>query len=341
MRCALGHAQRRREEAVLAHGRGVSPGSPSTPTRRSAGSSTTWSRPASSTTRIIFYCADNGASGEGSPNGSVNENKFFNGYPDDLTENMKYLDVLGRTGHLQPLSDRLGGGVHHAVPDVQALLAVRRRHMRSAGHPLAEGHQGQGRGAPPVSPFAPTSCPTILDVVGLEMPKVYRGVEQYPLNGVSMRYTFDDAEAPTTEEAPVLRDARHARHLGGRLEGGRAARADQRQGPLRPGPLGAVPRRRGPLRVEGPRRAEHPEKLQGADRRVVRGGRKELRAAARRSHRDRAAHASSVRRREPPRTRYIYYPDTTPVPEGVGGQHPRPFVQDHRRRRTGVRMHQA
>ena len=30
---------------------------------------------------LIFYCADNGASGEGSPNGSVNENKFFNGYP--------------------------------------------------------------------------------------------------------------------------------------------------------------------------------------------------------------------------------------------------------------------
>ena len=31
---------------------------------------------------LIFYCADNGASGEGSPNGSVNENKFFNGWPD-------------------------------------------------------------------------------------------------------------------------------------------------------------------------------------------------------------------------------------------------------------------
>ena len=28
---------------------------------------------------LIFYCADNGASGEGTPNGSVNENKFFNG----------------------------------------------------------------------------------------------------------------------------------------------------------------------------------------------------------------------------------------------------------------------
>jgi hypothetical protein len=32
---------------------------------------------------------------EGSPNGSVNENKFFNNYPDELSENMKYLDVLG------------------------------------------------------------------------------------------------------------------------------------------------------------------------------------------------------------------------------------------------------
>ena len=44
---------------------------------------------------IIFYCADNGASGEGSPNGSVNENKFFNSYPDELSENMQYLDTLG------------------------------------------------------------------------------------------------------------------------------------------------------------------------------------------------------------------------------------------------------
>jgi arylsulfatase len=44
---------------------------------------------------LVFYCADNGASGEGSPNGSVNENKFFNGYPDELSENMQYLDTLG------------------------------------------------------------------------------------------------------------------------------------------------------------------------------------------------------------------------------------------------------
>src|SRR4029450_13506279 len=45
---------------------------------------------------IVFYCADNGASGEGSPNGSVNENKFFNAYPDDIAENLGMGDQTGR-----------------------------------------------------------------------------------------------------------------------------------------------------------------------------------------------------------------------------------------------------
>ena len=39
--------------------------------------------------------ADNGASGEGSPNGSVNENRFFNAYPDDLESNLAMIDQLG------------------------------------------------------------------------------------------------------------------------------------------------------------------------------------------------------------------------------------------------------
>jgi arylsulfatase len=42
--------------------------------------------------------------------------------------------------------------------------------------------------------------PTILDICGLEMPKVYKGVEQYPLSGVSMRYTFDSPDTPTTKK---------------------------------------------------------------------------------------------------------------------------------------------
>ncbi|WP_404293090.1 sulfatase-like hydrolase/transferase [Microvirga sp. RSM25] len=44
---------------------------------------------------LILYCADNGASGEGSPSGSVNENLFFNGYPDDVGRNLAMIDKLG------------------------------------------------------------------------------------------------------------------------------------------------------------------------------------------------------------------------------------------------------
>src|SRR5262249_43540782 len=33
---------------------------------------------------LIVLVSDNGASGEGGPNGSVNENKFFNGIPDTI-----------------------------------------------------------------------------------------------------------------------------------------------------------------------------------------------------------------------------------------------------------------
>ena len=202
---------------------------------------------------LVFYCADNGASGEGSPNGSVNENKFFNGYPDDLAENLAMLDKLGSpdtynhypTGWAAAFSTpfqmfkryaQFSGGtcdpmVIHWPKGIEAKGEVRHQYHHSTD-----------------------IVATILDVTGLEMPQTYRGVEQHPLNGVSMRYSFDDATAADREGGAVLRHARHPRHLEGRLEGGRHPRPDQRQGPLRPGRLGALPRRRGPLGVPGPLR---------------------------------------------------------------------------------------
>jgi arylsulfatase A-like enzyme len=46
---------------------------------------------------IVIVVSDNGASGEGGPNGSVNENKFFNGLPDSIEENLQHLEDLGST----------------------------------------------------------------------------------------------------------------------------------------------------------------------------------------------------------------------------------------------------
>jgi hypothetical protein len=41
--------------------------------------------------------SDNGASGEGGPDGSLNENKMINGIPDDIQANLAMLDELGGT----------------------------------------------------------------------------------------------------------------------------------------------------------------------------------------------------------------------------------------------------
>ena len=195
---------------------------------------------------IVIYAADNGASGEGSPNGSVNENKFFNGYPDELAENMKLIDRLGGPDTYEHYPT--GWAVAMSTP-----FKMFKRYSEYAGGTcdpmvisLAEGHQGQRRDPQPVPPRTDI-VPTILDVCGLEMPKVYSGVEQYPLSGVSMRYSFDDADAPTQKKR------QYYAMLGTRgiWEDGWKAVAmhapTQRQGPFRQGRVGALPRRRGSL----------------------------------------------------------------------------------------------
>jgi arylsulfatase A-like enzyme len=44
---------------------------------------------------IIVVVSDNGSSGEGGPNGSFNENKFFNNIPDTIEANLARIDDLG------------------------------------------------------------------------------------------------------------------------------------------------------------------------------------------------------------------------------------------------------
>ena len=100
---------------------------------------------------IIVLVSDNGASGEGGPNGSVNENKFFNGIPDTHRGEHEVPGRAGQPRDLQPLPHRLGLGVQHPLQDVEALQLRRRRGRPDAGL-LAQGDPGQRRGAPPVQP---------------------------------------------------------------------------------------------------------------------------------------------------------------------------------------------
>jgi arylsulfatase len=148
---------------------------------------------------LIFYCADNGASGEGGPNGSVNEIKFFNGYPDDIVENLSLMDRLGSPSTYNHYP--VGWAVAFSTP----YRMFKRYSSYSGGtcDPLVV-HWPKGIRARGEIRHQYHHCtdivPTILDCCGIRMPEVVDGVKQSPLAGVSMRYSFDSADAPTAKE---------------------------------------------------------------------------------------------------------------------------------------------
>lgn len=45
--------------------------------------------------------------------------------------------------------------------------------------------------------------PTILEIIGIEGPLSYKGVQQLPIHGVSLAYSFDQASAPTAKQTQV------------------------------------------------------------------------------------------------------------------------------------------
>jgi arylsulfatase A-like enzyme len=139
---------------------------------------------------MVLYAADNGASGEGSPNGSVNECKFFNNYPDELSENMKLIDKLGGPDTYEHYPT--GWAAATSTP-----FKMFKRYSEYSGgtcDPLIiswpKGIKARGEVRNQYH-HSTDIVPTILEVCGLEMPKVYKGAEQYPLSGVSMKYTFE------------------------------------------------------------------------------------------------------------------------------------------------------
>jgi arylsulfatase len=147
---------------------------------------------------LIFYCADNGASGEGSPNGSVNENKFFNAWPDEIAENLALLNKLGSPDTYNHYPT--GWAVAFSTP-----FRMFKRYAYQGGvcDPLViswpAGITARGEVRHQYH-HCTDIVPTILDCCGVEFPDFVLGYEQTPLPGVSMRYSFDEAKAPTAKK---------------------------------------------------------------------------------------------------------------------------------------------
>jgi arylsulfatase A-like enzyme len=146
-------------------------------------------------TLIVVIC-DNGASGEGGPNGSVNESKFFNGYIDTVEESLKYLDRLGGPQTYN----------HYPIGWAMAFNTPYKLFKRYASHeggiadaaiiswPAGIAAHGQVRDT------YVNVCditPTVYDLLGISAPETVKGITQRPLDGVSFAAALDDPSAQT------------------------------------------------------------------------------------------------------------------------------------------------
>lgn len=264
---------------------------------------------------LVIYAADNGASGEGGPNGSVNENKFFNSYPDDLAENMKYLDVLGSpdtynhfpTGWAAAFSapykmfkrySQFAGGT------CDSLVMSWPKGIKARGEVRNQYHHSVD------------IVPTILDICGLEMPKTYRGVEQVPLSGISMRYSFDaepNGKSQKKTQYYTMLGTRGIWHEGWKASAIHAPLTGHGHFDDDVWELYHVDEDRAEAHDLA---AEHPDKLQALIDLWFKEA--EMNLVLPLDDRSAVEMLGEERPRdEPERDRYIYYPHTAPVPEGV------------------------
>jgi arylsulfatase len=146
-------------------------------------------------TLIIYVSGDNGASPEGTLNGLYSEFAVLNGAHPTVEDNMKFYDVWG-TNDTYP---------HYAVPWAWAWDTPYQWTKQVASH-----FGGTRNGMAMSWPVRITDkggirtqfhhvidiVPTILEAAGLPEPVSVNGITQRPIEGVSMTYTWDAADAP-------------------------------------------------------------------------------------------------------------------------------------------------
>src|SRR5215813_875613 len=92
----------------------------------------------------------------------------------------------------------MGDGREHSVSSLQTGNPCGRDN-RSDDRPLAKDDQGQ-RAIRTQYHHMIDVTPTVLELLGIQQPRVVNGVDQRPMDGTSMAYTFSDAKAPSRRE---------------------------------------------------------------------------------------------------------------------------------------------
>jgi arylsulfatase len=147
---------------------------------------------------IIVLVSDNGASGEGGPNGSVNENKLFNGIPDAIEANLPHLDELG-----SPLTyNHYPTGWACAFNTPFKLWKRYSNWEGGTADPMIVSWPAQitSTGVRRQYVHAVDIVPTLYSLLGIDPPEVVKGYTQYALEGISFDATLNDANATTDKQ---------------------------------------------------------------------------------------------------------------------------------------------
>ncbi|MHC5009462.1 MAG: arylsulfatase [Planctomycetota bacterium] len=147
---------------------------------------------------VILVTSDNGASGEGGLAGTFNETYVLNGMQTPFEANQRHQENWG---------DRTTYPHYHAgwamVGNTPFRYFKQSVHRGGIQDPLIvhwpNGMTARGEIRQQYHHISDVA-PTLMDIIGLELPERIDGVPQLPMDGVSMRYSFDDAEAPTPKE---------------------------------------------------------------------------------------------------------------------------------------------
>ncbi len=145
-------------------------------------------------TLVIYITGDNGTSSEGNDTGNWNWNNMTNGRVETVEEQLEYYDAWGGPTTYPHMS--VGWAIAFDAPFAYTKQVASDFGGTRNGTVVhwPNGFKARGELREQFTHVIDIA-PTILEVTGIPEPEYVNGVKQIPIQGTSIAYTFDDADA--------------------------------------------------------------------------------------------------------------------------------------------------